>query len=85
MLHLLGYVDEPETRNISDDDSHQTQETDAASNVNCDVHQLEHLQRKSLGTHRSLNDSKYGEMGAVNSGEVSEDPSDVAAISPPVS
>lgn len=32
-----------------------------------------------------LNDGKYGEMGAVNSGEVSEDPSDVAAISPPVS
>lgn len=32
-----------------------------------------------------LNDGKYGEMGAVYSGEVSEDPSDVAAISPPVS
>lgn len=44
----------PETRHVSDDDGHQTQETDAASDVNCDVHQLEHLQRKSLGTHRSL-------------------------------
>lgn len=44
----------PKTWHISDDDGHQTQETNAASNVNCNVHQLEHFQRKSLGTQRSL-------------------------------